>query len=77
MATLDLGEQNLTTPPPYPHVSSIYIYIYIRWHPEWTPPTEAWGKYMDKRMEQITRIEDTQQKWDGWLVAMQQVIAWS
>jgi len=32
---------------------------------------------MDKRMEQITRIEDTQQKWDGWLVAMQQVIAWS
>ena len=49
----------------------------LSWHPEWTPPTEAWGKYMDKRMEQIARIEDTQQKWDGWLVAMQQVVAWS
>lgn len=28
---------------------------------------------MDKRMAQIARIEDDQQRWDGYLVAMQQV----
>ena len=29
---------------------------------------------MDRRIAQISRIEDSQQKWDGYLVAMQQGI---
>lgn len=46
----------------------------LGWHPEWQPNSAAWTRYMDKRMAQISRIEDTQQKWDGYLVAMQQGI---
>jgi hypothetical protein len=34
----------------------------------------AWIDYMDRRMAQIARISDSQQRWDGYLVAMQQGI---
>lgn len=28
----------------------------------------AWVDYMDRRLAQIARIEDSQQRWDGYLV---------
>ena len=44
----------------------------LGWDPEWTPNTAAWGEYMDRRMAQVTRIKNSQQRWDGYLVALQQ-----
>jgi hypothetical protein len=35
----------------------------LNWHPDWQPRTEQWAAYMDRRMAQIARIEDTQQRW--------------
>jgi hypothetical protein len=35
----------------------------LDWHPDWQPRTQQWRAYMDRRMAQIARIEDTQQRW--------------
>jgi hypothetical protein len=44
----------------------------LQWDPLWQPDTPAWGEYMDRRMTAITRIKNSQQRWDGFLVALQQ-----
>jgi hypothetical protein len=44
----------------------------LGFYPKWEPNTQAWSDYMDRRMAQIARVKDSQQRWDGYLVAMQQ-----
>jgi hypothetical protein len=44
----------------------------LGWNPQWQPKTEGWQRYMDRKMAQVSRIEDTQQKFDGYLVAVGQ-----
>lgn len=45
---------------------------HLNWEPEWIPKVDSWQKYMDRKVAQVSRIEDTQQKFDGYLVAVGQ-----
>jgi hypothetical protein len=35
--------------------------------PEYVPNTEGWTRLMNQRFEQVRALEDSQQKWDGWI----------
>ena len=38
---------------------------------QWRPPTDGWRKLMSKRERQLRRIQDMQQRWDGFMDLMQ------
>ena len=46
----------------------------VDWHPEWTPNTPEYRSMMDYRAAQVARIKDSQQRYDGYLVLLQQGI---
>jgi hypothetical protein len=35
--------------------------------PQYNPPTEGWHRLMDQRFAQVQSLDNTQQKWDGFI----------